>query len=110
MNTIDQLADGYLRESEIDYIALPQLASAARWKLGARTTEEARELSLQLVQRLYKRGLRPGDYNLGTRFDYWPDEGCQAVLDRIEREWIEAGEDPNLAEPICWFAPRPSQA
>jgi hypothetical protein len=23
-----------------------------------------------------------------------------------EREWIKAGADPNLAEPICWFAPR----
>jgi len=22
-------------------------------------------------------------------------------------EWIAAGADPNLAEPICYFAPRP---
>jgi hypothetical protein len=29
------------------------------------------------------------------------------MLDRIEQEWIKAGADPNLAEPICWFAPRP---
>jgi hypothetical protein len=29
------------------------------------------------------------------------------MLDRIEREWIAAGADPNLAEPICYFAPRP---
>jgi hypothetical protein len=26
------------------------------------------------------------------------------MLDRIEREWIKAGGDPNLAEPICYFA------
>jgi hypothetical protein len=58
-------------------------------------------------ERLYERGLRAGDYYLGTRFDYWPDEGCQAAFDRIEREWIKAGADPNLAEPICWFAPSP---
>jgi hypothetical protein len=32
------------------------------------------------------------------------------MLDRIEREWIKAGEDPNLGEPICWFAPRRDQA
>jgi hypothetical protein len=30
------------------------------------------------------------------------------ALDRIEREWIKAGADPNLANPICWFAPRPA--
>jgi hypothetical protein len=29
------------------------------------------------------------------------------MLDRIEREWIKARADPNLAEPICYFAPRP---
>ena len=37
-------------------------------------------------------------------------EGRQAVLDRIERKWIEAGEDPNLGDPICWFAPCAARA
>lgn len=104
MNAIVQ---AFMDEAEIDYIALPQIASAARWDLGAQTTNEARELSLEIVRRLYERGLRPGEY-WGGDFNYWPDEGYQAVLDRIEREWIKAGEDPNLGEPICWFAPRPS--
>jgi hypothetical protein len=44
----------------------------------------------------------------GGEFDCWPDEGYQAALDRIEREWIKAGIDPNLVHPICWFAPRPA--
>jgi hypothetical protein len=44
----------------------------------------------------------------GSDFDYWPDEGLQPALDRIEREWVKANADPNLAEPICWFAPRPT--
>jgi hypothetical protein len=71
--------------------------------------DEARATSLQIVRRLYEEGLRPGNY-WGGDFDYWPDEGCQAAIDRIEREWIAAGEDPNLGEPICWFAHRPSCA
>ena len=104
---MDEIVQAFMDESEIDYIALPQIASAARWDLGASTTDEARKLSLEVVRRLYERGLRPGEY-WGGDFDYWPDAGCQAVLDRIEREWIEAGEAPNLGEPICWFAPRPS--
>ncbi len=107
MRTLEDIARALMDESAIDHIALPQLSSAARWKLGARTTDEARALSLEIVRRLYERGLRPGEY-WGGDFDYWPDEGCEAVLERIEREWIEAGEDPNLGEPICWFAPLPS--
>jgi hypothetical protein len=107
MRTIAQIVDGYLEESRVDYIGLWQIASASRRWLGASTTEEARKLSLEIVKRLYEKGLRPGDY-WGGEFDYWPDEGCQAALERIEQEWIKAGADPNLAEPICWFAPRPT--
>jgi hypothetical protein len=29
-----------------------------------------------------------------------------SALDRIESEWVKANADLNLAEPICWFAPR----
>src|SRR5215472_13115880 len=107
MTTIDQLIDGYMQESEVDYISLPQLVAAARRWLGAGTTAEARELTLELVKCLYDRGLRPGDY-WGGDFGYWPDEGLQPALDRIEREWIKTNADPNLAEPICWFAPSPT--
>jgi hypothetical protein len=104
---IDDLVNGYFEESAVDFVGLWQIAQASREDLGARTTEEARTLSLEIVKRLYEKGLRPGDYYLGTRFDYWSDEGCQAVMDRIEREWLAAGADPNLAEPICWSAREP---
>ena len=103
---MDALVEDFLREAEVDYVGLWEVAQIAREDLGAKTTEEARDLSLEIVARLYERGLRPGDY-WGGDFAYWPDKGCQAALDRIEREWIAAGADPNLAEPICWFAPRP---
>jgi hypothetical protein len=104
---IDDLVNGYFEESAVDFVGLWQIAQASREDLGARTTEEARTLSLEIVKHLYEKGLRPGDYYLGTRFDYWSDEGWQAVMDRIEREWLAAGADPNLAEPICWFAREP---
>ncbi len=102
----NELIDDFLKESEVDYVGLWELAQASREDLGAKTTAEARELSLKLSARVYEKGLRPGEY-WGRDFNYWPDEGCQAMLDRIEREWIAAGADPNLAEPICYFAPRP---
>ena len=107
MNAFDQFIRECLAETEIDYIGLWQIAQTTRERFGAQTTDEARVISLHIVRRLYEEGLRPGSY-WGGAFDYWPDEGSQAVLDRIEREWIAAGEDPNLGDPICWFAPRPS--
>src|SRR5437879_11216136 len=103
MDVLAKLVEDYIEESQVDYVGLWQVAAAARRRFGARTTGEVRKLSLKVVHRLYKRGLRPGNY-WGEDFDYWPDEGCQVVLDRIEREWIKADADPNLAEPICWFA------
>jgi hypothetical protein len=105
----DQLVQEFFDESEIDFIPLPLLAVAAWQSLGAKTPDEARALTLDLVRRLYQKGLRPGDY-WGADFAYWPDQGCQAALDRIEREWIALGEEPNLGQPICWFAPAPKRA
>lgn len=104
--SIDEIVDEYMKESEVDYICLWMLAREARDELGATTTEQTISVTLELVRRLYDRGLRPGDY-WGGDFDYWPDMGCQAALDRIEREWVALGHDPNPAQPICWFAPRP---
>src|SRR6266481_4485170 len=103
-NTMDmnELVEDFIKESEVDFVGLWEIAQASREDLGAQTTEDVRRLSLEIVKQLYENGLRPGDYYLGTRVDYWPDEGCQADLDRIEREWIKAGADPNLAEPICY--------
>lgn len=104
---IKELIDDFLSEATADYVGLWEIAQVVREELRASTADEVRNMSMTIVKQLYKRGLRPGDYYLGSRFDFWPDEGLEAMLDRIEREWIRNGADPNLAEPICWFAPRP---
>jgi hypothetical protein len=103
---IDAFVEECMAESKVDYVGLWQIAQTVREEFGSPSAIEIRNLSLEIVARLYERGLRPGDY-WGGDFAYWPDEGCRVALDRIEREWIVAGADPNLAEPICWFAPRP---
>ena len=109
MNAVDQFISECLAEAKVDYVGLWQIAQTTRERFGAQTTDEARAITLQIVGRLYKKGLRAGNY-WGGDFDYWPDEGCQAMLDRIEREWIKVGEDPDLGQSICWFAPRSSSA
>lgn len=101
---INKFVNECMDESEVDYVGLWQIAQTVRERFGTISMGEARKISI--VARLYERGLRSGDY-WGGDFAYWPDAGCQAALDRIKREWIAAGADPNLAEPICWFAPRP---
>lgn len=93
----------YAKHSEVDYVGMWQVAKAVREKLGARTSSEVRELSLEVAKGLYEKGLRPGDYDYGTHMDFWPDDGCEAMLDRIRREWIKLGTDPNHLRPICSF-------
>ena len=103
---LNEVVDSYLQESQVDCVGLWEIAQSAREEMGAETPEEARNLSLMVVGRLYDAGLRPGDY-FGRNVVFWPDAGRQAMLDRIEREWVNAGADPNPAEPICYFAPSP---
>jgi hypothetical protein len=100
MNTI---IDEFLKQSKVDYVGLWELAKVAREELGAETQEEVREVGLRIAEALYKNGLRAGDYNYGTHIDFWPDEGCRAMLDRIERDWIKLNTDPTHVNPICSF-------
>jgi hypothetical protein len=108
VETINDIVDQYVRHSEVDYVGLWQIAKAARERLGAESAEEVRELSLKIAKGLYESGLRPGDYDYGTHMDFWPDEGCRAMLARIEREWTKLNADPTHLDPICSFL-RPSR-
>ena len=102
MESLNVVVDGFMKEAQRDYISLPHLAYAARVDLGALTPDQVREKALALVGLLYDRGLRPGDLD-GFPIKPWPDKGRQAMLDRIEREWIALGDVPNLGHPICWL-------
>jgi hypothetical protein len=100
---LNEIIATYEKHSEVDYVGMWQIAKTVHEKLGARTSEAVRELSLEVAKGLYEQGLRPGDYDYGTHMDFWPDQGCEAMLDRIRREWIAAGTDPNHMHPICSF-------
>lgn len=100
---LDDVVDDYIKESEVDCVGLWEIAQTAKEEIGATTPEEIRRISLMVVSALYDKGLRPGDY-FGKDVMFWPDLGKQAMLDRVERVWINMGSAPNLAEPICYFA------
>ncbi len=105
--TLDQIIDGYYVEAGYDGVDMWQIASRAKRDLGARTRDETIVFGLEIARRLYERGVRPADYQGGPDFHFWPDEGCQAMLDRIRREWIALGQDPMYVSQICsFFLPR----
>ena len=97
------LVDEFAKQAEVDYIGLWEIAKVAREELGAQSQREVIDVGLKIAKALYEEGLRPGDYDYGTHMDFWPDEGAQAMLDRIEREWIKLGADPTHLDPICSF-------
>lgn len=107
-DNLDRIVDEFLEQSKVDYVGLWEVAKVAREELGARTQEDVRKLGLRIAQALYEGGLRPGDYDYGARMSFWPDEGMQAMLDRIELAWIKLNGDPTHLDPVCSFL-RPSR-
>jgi len=105
---LDSLVDEFVEQVAVDYVGLWEIAKVAREELGARSRQEIIDISLKIAKELYDNGLRPGDYDYGTHMNFWPDEGCRAMLERIEREWKELNGDPTHIDPICSFLrPKP---
>ena len=84
MDALEKLVDGYMEESEVDYVGLWQIVGAARRRLGARTTEEARRLSLEVVKRLYENGLRPGERTITSNICLRQSELRRCSLTAVE--------------------------
>jgi hypothetical protein len=103
LNKLEAMIDEFVQQSAVDYVGLWEVAKVAREDLGAQTQQEVIEVGLKIAAGLYENGLRAGDYDYGTHMDFWPDEGCQAMLDRIEREWVKLNADPTHLDPICSF-------
>jgi len=103
LSKLDEIADMYVTHAEVDYVGLWQIAKSVRERLGVKDPQNVRELALEIVKRLYDGGLRAGDYDYGGHMEFWPDEGRQALLDRIKREWEGLDADPTHLDPICSF-------
>ena len=58
--SLSQIVNGWSEESQVDYVGLWQIASAMRRRLGARTTDEARKLSLELFDAYTRKDYDPG--------------------------------------------------
>ncbi len=95
-------------EANIDFIWLWQVASGVQYTLGTDDLRDIRHHTLKVVRGLMALGVHPGDYRLAeSSFRFWPGSE-EEQLDRMEMEWIEAGVTPNVGDPICCFALRPT--
>lgn len=85
-----------------DWIQATEIASVARMVGGATTEDEARELSIKIINEVVQAGLmKAGDVRQGG-FHEW-DLVANEALERIKREWSALGRGPNLGE-ICWLS------
>jgi len=89
-------------EIDRDFFDVSFIAESLREDLDLRSQEEIRRCTLDVIGRLMARGVYPGDYDHATTMLFWPGEP-EALLKRIEAEWIAMGATPTLERPICWF-------
>lgn len=83
-----------------DWVQLYEVMAAAREYCSAQTLDEARRVSLQLLERCLARGLfEVGDVDQGG-FTPWSVQGTQAV-EHVRVRWPE-GLDPEIGD-ICWL-------
>jgi len=106
MSPLPELVEDYMRHAQADYVGLWPIAARVREDLGITDPGEVRQQALAVVKRLLERGLRAGDY-LRSGFLSWKEGDPMSVIARITKEWKVEHGDPTLANPICWFAPKP---
>ncbi len=96
-----------MRHAHADYVGLWQIANRIREDLGLTEGKKVQQQTLIVVRQLIYRGLWPGDY-FRTGFHFWDERDMEAIIARIEKKWDAEHGDPTLANPICWFALRPT--
>ena len=102
MTIIECINDLVMRGCD-DWVDASEVTSVAKFTGHARTEDEIRSLSLELIRKVVRQGLMEiGDLpDKSRRLALWPMTP-QECLDRVEREWKALGRNPSLGE-ICWL-------
>jgi len=102
MTIQDCINDLVLRGCD-DWVYAAEVAFIAREMGRARSAEEIRGLSLEIIRAVVIQGLMEiGDLpKEGRRLSLWPMTP-QECIERVEREWKALGRNPTLWE-ICWL-------
>lgn len=98
----DALINDLLIRGADDWVTAAEVAWVAKSVGGARTNDDIKTLSLELIHEVLSAGLmEAGDVTEGGSFPWEasPDEAAA----RIDHSWEQLDHDPNLGE-VCWLA------
>lgn len=103
MKYLSQIQSDIIIEGLDDYVGLWQVARSVRQETPYQTGGSVRRTSLNELKPLLHRGyITPGQLTEDGGFFEWPLAPVEA-LERIDREWLELGQDPNISQ-VCWFS------
>ncbi len=102
MTELNEIQHAFLVEGLDDYVGLWQWVARVRRRCPDLEGDAVRAKVLELAGALmHQNAIRAGALARDGGFDAWELPPAEA-LERIEREWIELGRDPNIPD-ICWF-------
>ena len=83
-----------------------EIVKVVKEELGVQKNAEIWSQSMQIVRALLQSGIRAGDSPYTNRGDFvaWPDNELEAIVARIENEWVNSSREPNLPD-SPWFGP-----
>lgn len=88
--------------ADVDFMDVSFIAESVREDLEIKNEEDVRFYTLNVIGRLMRMHVFPGDYDHAATISFW--SGAENELaKRIEAEWIAMGHTPTLEHPICWF-------
>jgi hypothetical protein len=100
---ISEIVQGYVEETNIDYVGLWQIILRVRHDFGVFEREKLKKIVFQIVRELLTAGLEAVTLCAAAPVRRkWEDQDVEYVLDRVSQEWDALGRDPNPGE-IVWF-------
>ncbi len=85
-----------------DWIQASEIASVARTVGGARSENQVRALSIEIIRAVVQGGLMKAGNVTQDGFREWGQSPNDAV-ERIAGQWAALGRGPDLGE-ICWLS------
>lgn len=100
---INEIVDGLVEESRIDYIGLWQIVNRARRNFGLSNRDEIRNMTMEIIQKMLLRGFKAIEFAADSYAPIpWKNQDSQYVLNRISSDWNQLSQDPQPGD-IVWF-------